>query len=500
MNKKQETMSNEIHAHSIASTIGRTALLVAIIGISSIMFLYHLGANTLANWDEAWYADASRYMFHHEHFLTPVWNGQYFFDKPPLQYWVTQAFMSVFGEIPLSYRLPSALACIGLVMLTFVWATKRNGILGGIAASVVLLSFPHFVDRGRSGNFDGMFLFWVTSAVFLFLKKHHAWGGICLGLAWMTKGIFSGFFPIVALIPFALCDIWKYKSMAMFRSVLIFLAAAISIYAPWHILEANRFDDLIEKSYFATFDQGEFGGWNWMSIVWRFDFRYLVFLWTSLRWWFPVLCVAVLWKLNILDKAIRSKAAVETQRLLEKFFPIVMSATIFCALSAAKEKNDWYIMPTYPYIALLVAEFLLWLSRKRKALMAGSIIVFAFINVATHRKQAFPGDRHLPERQVAEYVKSVTSPSDMVVTAEYEFPVLRYYSEREVRTTAPQPDYEGKYWWIWDNIDIATALRHGKNIVTIHRPGTEWSIDVPGYRREEIGELNGRIISRLVPE
>ena len=96
-------------------------------------------------------------------------------------------------------------------------------------------------------------------------------------------------------------------------------------------------------------------------------------------------------------------------------------------------------------------------------------------------------------------VKDLTTSNEIILTAEYEFPTLRYYSQREVRTSAPQQDYEGKYWWVWDSADIATALRRGQKIVTIHRPGTEWSIDIWGYHRVKIGEINGRVISRIVP-
>ena len=94
-------------------------------------------------------------------------------------------------------------------------------------------------------------------------------------------------------------------------------------------------------------------------------------------------------------------------------------------------------------------------------------------------------------------VKDLTNPDEIILTAEYEFPTLRYYSQREVKTSAPQQDYEGKYWWVWDSADIATALRRGKNH---YRPSsrTEWSIDIWGYHRIKIGEINNRIINRII--
>src|SRR3990167_7783542 len=269
--------------------------LIVVAAASSLLFLTNLGRNTLADWDEAWYADASRYMFNNQHYLTPVWNNYYFFDKPPLQYWLTQPFLYIFGENEIAYRLPSALAAIGLTLITFIWARSIWGISAGLAAATVLLSFPHFLDRARSGNFDALFILLTTLSLYLYHQGKYFKSGIFLGLSWLTKGVFSGFFPLVVAGLFGFYDFFKHKSLSFFTFSIIMAAGTLIVYAPWHLIETNRFEELIAKSYFSTFAQGEFGGWNWMSIAWRFDLRYLVFLWTFLRWWFPILLSAVVW-------------------------------------------------------------------------------------------------------------------------------------------------------------------------------------------------------------
>lgn len=496
-----------------------------ILAISSFIFLYNLGSRSLANWDEAWYANASQFMYRHDHFLTPVWNGQYFFDKPPLQYWLTQPFFHLFGEQELSYRLPSAIASIGLTVLVFIWGKKRFGAMGGLAASVILLSFPHFIDRGRSGNFDGLFIFLTTLSLYLFTNKKTILGGIFLGLAWMTKGVFSGFFPIVAIGIFAIYEIIRDKKLSLFISLIIFTVSASVVYFPWYFIEIHRFNDLITKSYFATLDQGTFGNISWMDIAWRFDLRYLVFLWTFLRFWFPVFLISIIIKLLQFNKQffLSSKCYCEEPRhggatwqsihqLFNNFLPFTVFLVVFLALSATREKNDWYIMPVYPFAAILIVEFITSLiksitkkfnlSSPSPSLSLFSISICLAISISNlyiYRHQSFPLDNHLPEKQVAQLVKTLTSSDDLIVTAEYEYPALIYYSERQVRTATRQPNYEGKYWWIWDNIDIQRALEKGQSIITIHRPGTEWSIDVYGWHRQTIAELNGRIISRLIP-
>ncbi|MBI2309603.1 glycosyltransferase family 39 protein [Candidatus Collierbacteria bacterium] len=471
--------------------------LIVVAAASSLLFLTNLGRNTLADWDEAWYADASRFMFRHQHYLTPVWNNYYFFDKPPLQYWLTQPFLYIFGENEIAYRLPSALAAIGLTLITFIWARSIWGTSAGLAAATVLLSFPHFLDRGRSGNFDALFILLTTFSLYLYHQGKYFKSGIFLGLSWLTKGVFSGFFPLVVAGLFGFYDFFKHKSPSFFTFSIIMAAGALIVYAPWHLIEANRFEELIQKSYFATFDQGEFGDWSWSSIAWRFDLRYLVFLNTFLRWWFPIMLIAGLKELLDLNKDLLLNKPAKTKTFVSASLPIIAFLVVFLALSTAKEKNDWYIMPLYPFIAIMITGLFTKVLGKRFLVLIG-ILLISVSNLWFHKNQAFPPNKHLPEKQVALVVKDLTAPDEIFLTAEYEFPTLRYYSQREVRTSAPQQDYEGKYWWVWDSADIATALRHGQRIVTIHRPGTEWSIDIWGYRREKIGEINGRIISRIV--
>lgn len=476
-----------------------------VIFVASGIFLIGLGRNTLADWDEAWYADASRTMFRSGHFLTPLWNNYYFFDKPPFQYWLTQPFLWLFSETEFVYRLPSAFACVGLVVITFLWGKRRSGTLGGLMASVILLSFPHFIDRGRSGNFDGLFIFLTTLSLFLFTRKKSISAGVFLGLSWLTKGVFSGFFPIVVLAMLLLIERLKFKTVKLWKPLFIYGIVATLFYAPWHILQISRFHDVIQRSYFSTLDQGEFGDWSWMSVVWRFDLRYLVFLWTFLRWWFPVLIIAFFYELFQLDNVAHLEQKGNICGFVNRFLPLIGFLVVFLALSAAHEKNDWYIMPTYPFIALMITDGAHVIARTLSASRRGRgnlclfiVCSISLLNLYVYRNQAFPKDKWFPERQVGEYIKTHTAPSDLVVTAEYEFPTLHYYSEREVRTTAPQQDLQGKYWWVWDAEDMQKALEQGRTIVTINRPGTEWSIDVSGYEREKIGEINGRTVSRLL--
>jgi hypothetical protein len=338
---------------------------------------------------------------------------------------------------------------------------------------------------------------WTTLSLWLFVQKKPMCGGIALGLAWLTKGIFSGLFPIIVIALFLIYDILRFRSFRLLFPFGIFTLTPFLIYSPWHVLELTRFKRLIDASYFATFDQGTFGSWNWMEVVDRFSLRYLVFLWTFLRWWFPIAIITISWSAWRLTRTVDSHHSHRiNDRLPIEFFPIAAFLVVFLTLSAARDKNDWYLMPIFPFLALMISDFAHHVFQQKKSFLI--VAVLSISNLLSHWHQAFPPNSHLVEKHVAEFVNAHTSPDDLIVTAEYEFPTLRYYSEREVRTAARQSDFQGKYWWIWDNADIEVALRQGERIVTVTRPGAEWPVDVWGYHRERIGEVGERTISRVV--
>ena len=61
--------------------------------ISFITFFRNIGSYPLRNWDEAWYGEIIKNMASGTYgYMVPFWNGQYYFDKPPLYFWLSLPF------------------------------------------------------------------------------------------------------------------------------------------------------------------------------------------------------------------------------------------------------------------------------------------------------------------------------------------------------------------------------------------------------------------------
>ncbi|WP_204368697.1 ArnT family glycosyltransferase [Neosynechococcus sphagnicola] len=97
--------------------IAWVALGLWVVGIGGMAFCWNLGSVGLVDETEPLFAEAARQMTVTGDWLTPYFNGQTRFDKPPLIYWLMAIAYQGLGVNTWAARLPSALAAIALVAL-----------------------------------------------------------------------------------------------------------------------------------------------------------------------------------------------------------------------------------------------------------------------------------------------------------------------------------------------------------------------------------------------
>ena len=76
--------------------------------ISCIAFLVNLGSIGLMDKTEPMFVEAARQMVITGDWVTPYWNGETRFDKPPLTYWLVGLSFKLFGLNEWGARIPSA--------------------------------------------------------------------------------------------------------------------------------------------------------------------------------------------------------------------------------------------------------------------------------------------------------------------------------------------------------------------------------------------------------
>ncbi|MDM9380664.1 glycosyltransferase family 39 protein [Chlorogloeopsis sp. ULAP01] len=174
--------------NQLLNNIGkRPALAVALsilwlIVIGGVAFFWHLGSIGLIDETEPLFAEASRQMYLTGDWITPFFNGKTRFDKPALIYWCQAIAYAIFGVNEWAVRLPSALAAMVVISLTFYtvqWqlATEdvleqvsrptRRWVTASLAAAILALS-PEMIIWARTGVSDMLLTGCITSALFCF--------------------------------------------------------------------------------------------------------------------------------------------------------------------------------------------------------------------------------------------------------------------------------------------------------------------------------------------
>lgn len=360
-------------------------LALSLLGLAMLPYFINLGAASLWDANESFYAETPREMAEGRNFVIPLFNYHFRWQKPPLSYWGVAFMYRLFGVSEWSERIPIVLAACLWVGLAF-WAGLRwfNARIGLYAGLFLALNFRVFVMSRRAIT-EIWLAFFVSLALVLMakvlLEKERpgtvwmaaAW--TALGLAVMTKGpvamvLFGG-----TLVFFCL---WK-KSWDVFFSARFILSSILFflVVLPWYIRLV------------------QFYGWEPIRIFFLSDNfgRYMTEDFGPRRglWYFlPVFLVDFFpWSLlgPLAWLALRHKQAEDENRTassLRSYLWIWFSlGLIFFSLS--RNKQEYYILPIYLPASLLAAYA--WdrcrpESALGKNLLRGGFLLFAFLILA----------------------------------------------------------------------------------------------------------------------
>ena len=98
-------------------------LLLVIVGFN---ILFGIDGVALLDPDEPVYAETAKEMIRFNEYLSPRIYNEYWYDKPPIFYWLLVGSLKLFGGFSeLAARLPASLMAIGAVLMTTVSAARQ---------------------------------------------------------------------------------------------------------------------------------------------------------------------------------------------------------------------------------------------------------------------------------------------------------------------------------------------------------------------------------------
>lgn len=334
--------------------------------LAAITLLPFLGGFPLTDPDETVYGLTAREMLHAGDWLSPQIYGQYWYDKPPLFYWLEMISYSLFGVSDFTSRLPSAVVGIGTVLFFY---TQGKAIFNrpiAFISSCVLVTSLGFIYIGKAAVTDMTLVATLTVAMLSFYRERYYRAYIFCGLALLAKGPIGYGFPALIMVLYILCTRqWSLlKRMKIPTGILVACLVGLPWYiAMYHVHGSIFLDTFIGFHNITRFTAPEHPGQN------------------SIFFFIPIVAGAMLPWTGALGPAL--------YRLYKKrdpfkdalLFCLLWAAFVFLFFSLSKTQLVTYIAPLFPPLAYLIGWYLyrLYVERKHSAVMYGLSLVIVVL-------------------------------------------------------------------------------------------------------------------------
>ena len=388
--------------------IGKSLVLLSLLATAIFLCFYALGSPPLALWDETVNARVVTELVQSGSYPNLTYLGTPFLEKPPLWYFLTAQVVRIAGLSETTLRVVSASSGFLLILMVLIAAWRWYGALAGMVSAAVLLATGQFfiVNAGgffsthtaRSADPDLLFVLLIT-VTFLCLVRYEERRGIWLtlaaaasALAVLTKG-FLGVTPFI--IFFLFTQVRRRKIKIQKDHILSALLTFFLLVLPWYILMVSRYGSdflYLHFGYHIVLRASvplEGHGAPWWQYIWVLAARDV----------FPF--IEILFFSIIM--AIRHPLFTKTFRI---FGPVLIILLFLLIPSIAQTKLSWYILPLYPFAALLTGWFAgrLWKTvrsektpphaRTASILALAYIMIFLIITIRANVQKIY--DRETP--------------------------------------------------------------------------------------------------------
>lgn len=316
---------------------------LAVLFIASMIMFFQLGSYPLLDPDEPVYAQTPREMLAAGDLLSPRIYGDYWYDKPPMYYWLVAGASKVFGMGEFAARFPSALMAVAGVVFLYFAVARLFSVRVGFFSALVLASSLEYFYLGKAAVTDMTLNFCLMVSLFSFIEKKYWLCYLFSALAVVTKGPIGLFFPgMIAFLHILLTNRWKeLPQMSIVPGILLFLAVA----GPWYGLMMHFHGAAFIDTFLGFHNVTRFTTPEHVSVnVWYY--------------YIPVLLVGLFpWTPLLFQSTWRALTCNRKERPLLLFF-LLWAAVVFLFFTASATKLVSYILPLFPPLAVIVGWYI----------------------------------------------------------------------------------------------------------------------------------------------
>lgn len=362
---------------------------VAVALITAALLLPFLGLTDFTTKGEPREAVVALSMIDQHNWILPVNNGGDIPYKPPFFHFCIALLSPLTGGVnEYSSRLPSALALIGMVVGCFVFYARRRGMGQAFLAVALTLTAFEVHRAGTVCRVDMVLTAFVVGALLLFCRWWERGSRgvpllavLCMSGAVLTKGPVGFVLPCLVMVVFTLLrggrvlpTVARYAAFALMSCIL----PAVWYWAAWR----QGGDGFLQLVYEENIGRMT-GTMSYESHAHPFTYNFV----TMISGWAPwtLLCLMSLftlpWK-RLFARRNGGCSATEKGSCLRRFaanalakarscdsvwlFTWLSAVLIFVFYCLPSSKRSVYLLPCYPFVAVLLARYMVWLWQSRR--------------------------------------------------------------------------------------------------------------------------------------
>lgn len=308
-------------------------------------------------------------MVEHGNWILPINNGGDIPYKPPFFHWCIALFSLLQGHVSeFTSRLPSALALVAMSVGGFVFFAKRKNANMALLATLLSLTAFEVHRAGINCRVDMVNTAFMVGALFLMYRwwergKHNMpWLAIlCMSGATLTKG------PVGMLLPCAVMGVFMLTQRESLWSAVwrLGLTALLSLVLPlcWYyaaylqggdeflrLVKEENIDRLLGKMAYESHE----------NPFW-YNFLTLITGWLPYMLLFAFSLFVLPWKRFSKSGFMQSVRRAEPMQV----FVWLAFGLILFFYCIPKSKRSVYLLPCYPFMAWLMAQYVVWLVANR---------------------------------------------------------------------------------------------------------------------------------------
>jgi 4-amino-4-deoxy-L-arabinose transferase-like glycosyltransferase len=217
-------------------------VLIVTLSLTVAPYFIRLGASSLWDANEAFYAETPREMIEANEYINPTFNYRPRLNKPPLSYWVVVPFYKLFGVSESTERLPIVLGTLVMVATAFSLGRILFSLEAGLLAAIGLAVAPRFLMFSRRILIDVYVSTFMALALLMYVlaerrpehrRRYLILMYVSIALGVLTKG------PVALLLPAAVLVVYFliFRRINAIRELMLPLGFIIVslIVLPWYV-------------------------------------------------------------------------------------------------------------------------------------------------------------------------------------------------------------------------------------------------------------------------